>query len=586
MQIKRRDFLKGIGAAAGTLAFPDTARAAAKRPNVVLLMTDDQGYGDLGCHGNPAIDTPNLDALHAESLRLTNFHVCPTCTPTRAALLTGRYSIRTGVWHTIMGRSIMRRDEVTMADVFSSQGYRTGIFGKWHLGDNYPYRPQDRGFGEVLVHGGGGVGQAPDYWGNDYFDDTYFHNGVPERQEGYCTDVWFDAALRFIEANKDRPFFAYIPTNAPHSPYNVAAKYSGRYRGKDVVNPEFYGMITNIDENVGRLLSALKRLGLEENTIFIFLTDNGSAGGARKDKQGFIQHGYNAGMRGMKGMPYDGGHRVPCFIRWPGGGLGGGRNIQCLTAHMDLLPTIIELCGLDAPKEVAFDGRNLTPLLTGDTAAWPGRTIVVDQQRIDHPEKWRNSVVMTERWRLIRGKELFDIHADPEQKRDLAKDHSEVLKKLREAYEGWWADTSKRFDEYSDIVAGSEQENPARLCCMDWHGPKIPWNQDAVRRGLEANGFWAIEVARAGTYEIALRRWPEEANLAIDQAEAGAAAINITEARLSVGDAERSKAVAKGDLAATFTLDLKPGKTRLQTWLTDDTGVSRGAYYVYVKRVI
>jgi arylsulfatase A-like enzyme len=222
-----------LGRAAPSAAWRWTSpRNQGKPPNVVLVVTDDQGYGDLGCHGNPILRTPNLDALYRQSVRLTDFHVGPTCAPTRASLMTGRYCNRTGVWHTIMGRSLLRRDEVTMADVFAAGGYRTGIFGKWHLGDNYPFRPQDRGFHEVLVHGGGGVGQTPDTWGNDYFDDTYLHNGTPEKFSGYCTDVWFDGAMRFIEANRDRPFFAYLATNAPHSPYNVSERYSRPLQGQ------------------------------------------------------------------------------------------------------------------------------------------------------------------------------------------------------------------------------------------------------------------------------------------------------------------------------------------------------------------
>ena len=298
----------GLLAAHGECA-PAETRAAA-RPNVVLVMTDDQGYGDLACHGNPWIRTPNLDRLHRESVRLTDFHVSPLCTPTRAGLMTGQNPVRLGAWGTTWGRSLPRRDAVTMADLFAASGYPTGCFGKWHLGDNYPFRPQDRGFTEVLIHGGGGVGQTPDYWDNDYFDDTYFHNGKPEKCRGYCTDVWFDAAIRFIESNRDRPFFAYVPTNAPHGPFHVAQKYSSLYSADpNVPNTNFYGMITNIDENMGRLTAKLDELGLSENTILIFTTDNGTAAGFRGGK------GFNAGMRGTKGSLYEGGHRVPCFIR-------------------------------------------------------------------------------------------------------------------------------------------------------------------------------------------------------------------------------------------------------------------------------
>jgi len=219
------------------------------RPNVILVMTDDQGYGDIGAHGHPFLKTPNLDKLHAESVRLTDFHVDPTCSPTRAALMTGRYSTRTGVWHTIMGRSLMNPDEVTMAEVFRDNGYETGMIGKWHLGDNYPLRPQDQGFEEAFYHLGGGVGQGPDYFGNDYFDDVYVRNGVEEQTEGYVTDVWFDDALDFISRKKDKPFFLYLSTNAPHGPFLVAEKYSQPYiyAGAGEGSSRFFGMIANID---------------------------------------------------------------------------------------------------------------------------------------------------------------------------------------------------------------------------------------------------------------------------------------------------------------------------------------------------
>ncbi len=396
-------------------AFPFlTARAAP--PNVILIITDDQGYGDLACHGNPIVKTPNLDKLHAESIRLTNFHVDPTCSPTRSALMTGRYSSRVGVWHTVMGRSLLRKDEVTMANLFAANSYQTGMFGKWHLGDNYPYRPQDRGFREVLTHGGGAISNTPDWWGNNYFDDTLRHNGAWEKQKGYCTDVFFAAATRFIEQNKDRPFFAYIPTNAPHAPYNVPEKFSKPYVDKGVPQPRanFYGMITCIDENVGRLMAMLKERGLEQNTIVIYMTDNGSAIPVN-EKTG---DGFSAGMRAFKGSEYDGGHRVPCFIRWPGT-LTGGRDVSKVTAHIDLLPTLIDLCSLKKPDKVEFDGKSLRQLLANDKPDWPERTLFVHSQRIDHPEKWRKSALscMTDRWRSDqqRGTLRHDQRPGPEE---------------------------------------------------------------------------------------------------------------------------------------------------------------------------
>jgi arylsulfatase A-like enzyme len=581
----RRQFLKSVGlAAASTAGFSvlpgcgsaaQTRASAAERPNVVLVMTDDQGYGDLGCHGNPVIRTPNLDRLYTRSFRLTDFHVSPTCSPTRAALMTGRYNNRTGVWHTIMGRSLLRKDEVTIADVFSEAGYRTGIFGKWHLGDNYPFRPQDRGFGEVLIHGGGGVGQGPDYWGNDYFDDTYFHNGRPQKFEGYCTDIWFDQAMKFIESHKSRPFFCYIPTNAPHGPYNVADEYSKPYRDKGVDKRQagFYGMITNIDENMGRLMRHLRRLDLERNTILIFMTDNGTSGG------------HSGGMRGRKGSQYEGGHRVPCFIRWPDGGFTGGVDIDRLTAHIDILPTLIELCGLKKPGEVKFDGDSIVRLLTRQDGGWPRRILITDSQRIDHPQKWRKSAVMTDRWRLIDGKELYDIKSDPAQKNDIAGGNPQTVQKLREAYESWWRDVSGRFDECCRIILGSDKQNPTRLMSHDWHGEKVPWNQTAVRNAMKANGFWAVDVARQGRYKIDLRRWPKEIDAGINDAVEGGKAITVTKARLKIADQDVTVPVLRNARDVTFELQLNSGPARLQTWFTDDTDNSRGAYYVYVTRL-
>jgi arylsulfatase A-like enzyme len=567
--IPRRSLAGAVLAVVFAGALNGTALAAepARRPNVVLILTDDQGYGDLGCHGNTVLQTPNLDKLHGQSVRLTNYHVDPTCSPTRSALMTGRYSSRTGVWHTVMGRSLLRRDEVTMADVFAAGGYRTGLFGKWHLGDNYPFRPQDRGFREVLTHGGGGIGQTPDFWGNNYFDNTLLHNGKWEKVPGYCTDVFFDHALKFIEQNKERPFFVYLTPNAPHVPLNVAEKYSRPYLDKGLSAPlaRFYGMIANIDENVARLTARLKELGLEDDTILIFATDNGSATGAGSG-------GFNAGMRANKGSEYDGGHRVPCFWRWPAG-LKGGRDVGRLTAHIDVLPTLIDLCGLQKPEGVSLDGASLRPLLAGD-GKWPERTLFVHSQRIDHPEKGRKCAVMTDRWRLVNGEELYDMTADPGQKKNVVKEHPDVAAGLRQAYDGWWADLSRRFDEYCEIVVGSEKENPSRLCCHDWHGPAAPSDQQALLKAPQANGFWAIEVARAGKYEIALRQLPAEANTAI-QAD---------RARVKVGDVEADKPVPDGATSVTFTVELKAGKCRLQTWLSDSKkGVERGAFYVEVK---
>lgn len=543
--------------------------ALAAPPNVIVLMTDDQGYGDLACHGNKVLRTPNLDQLHSQSVRLTNFHVDPTCSPTRSALLTGRYSSRTGVWHTIGGRSLLRRDEKTLANHFAEAGYQTGIFGKWHLGDNYPFRAQDRGWQTSLVHGGGGVGQTPDAWNNNYFNDTYRRNGKAEKQSGYCTDVFFANALRFIESNRDKPFLCYVPTNAPHAPYNVDPKYSKPYRdqGVPVQRANFYGMIENVDENVGKLLAKLREWKLEDNTIVVYLTDNGSAAGWNEAKR----DGFNAGMRAMKGSPYDGGHRVPCFLRWPGK-LPAGRDVGQLTAHIDVVPTLLDLCGLKATYPQPIDGVSLRPLLEGKSM--PPRTLFVHSQRIEHPEKWRQCAVMTERWRLVNGTELFDVSADPGQRKNVAETNPEVVKDLRAAYEKWYADISPRFGEYCEIVLGSDRENPAMLTGHDWHGDVVPWNHESIKKLPVANGFWAIEVEKAGRYRFTLRHQPAEAKCVL----------KATKARIQIGKVEGSAAVVPGATEVAIEVKLEAGKARLQTWLEGE-GAARGAFYVEVRRL-
>jgi arylsulfatase A-like enzyme len=563
--------------------------AAQKQPNVILVMTDDQGYGDVGAHGNTMIRTPNLDKLHGQSVRLTDFHVDPTCSPTRAALLTGRYSTRSGVWHTIMGRSLMYHDEVTLADVFKANNYRTGMFGKWHLGDSYPMRPQDRGFEETLIHGGGGVGQTPDYWGNDYFDDTYWHNGKAKEFKGYCTDVFFNGALNFIEKSKDKPFFVYLPTNVPHGPYNVEEKYAAYYKSKGVpaTMANFYGMIEQFDENMGVLMGKLKEWGLEENTIVMFMTDNGTAAGggrpaaAGKGKKAAETSGwtgFNAGMRAAKGSPYDGGHRVPFFIRWPKGGIGGGKDVTQLAAHMDVLPTLVDLCGLKFTAKNPLDGKSLVPLLKGDAKNWPERTFFVHTQREEIPPKWKSSAVMTSQWRLVNGKELYDIKADKAQATDIAAKHPEVVAKLTAEYEAWWTTLEPSFSRYGWITLGAPQDNPTHLNCMDWHAEQaqIPWHQGMIDRMPMANGYWMVEVAAAGKYEFTLRHKPAVAKFGIQ----------ATHAVVKVGEVEAKAEVSAGASEVKVTMNLPKGQAKMQTWLKDETkGTERGAFFVEVRKV-
>jgi len=568
---------------------------AAEKPNVVIVITDDQGYGDLSCHGNPELKTPMIDALHAESVRLTDYHVSPTCSPTRSAFLTGHWTNRTGVWHTIMGRSMLRENEVTIGQIFKDGGYATGMFGKWHLGDNHPYRPEDRGFTEVMRHGGGGVGQTPDFWDNAYFDGSYWHNGTPEPVKGFCTDVFFDYAKRFIKEQKeaDKPFLAYIATNAPHGPMHSPAEYSQHYEKHGVGVANFYGMIANIDDNVGQMRQFLDDEGLTENTIFIFTTDNGSSSGAKV---------FNAGMRGQKGSEYDGGHRVPFFVHWPAGKMTGGRDINQITAHVDIVPTLIDLCDVPAPKEVKFDGVSLSPLLKQEKVEWPDRILVTDSQRVKDPIKWRKSSVMTAQWRLINGKQLYDIKADPGQQSNIASANPEVVKRLTDFYDAWWEELVPTFRNATAISLGHKADNPARLTSHDWITKSgTPWNQAHVRnaaRGENQTGFWNVNVTAPGEYEFRLCRWPDEvgkpinASLPPGDAVPGqkpyratpGKAIQPVKATLSIGEIKLEQQIDANNPGVTFTTKLKPGKQRLKTLFITEDGTEYGAYFVYVAK--
>ncbi|MEE2888360.1 MAG: arylsulfatase [Planctomycetota bacterium] len=555
-----------------------------RRPNVILVITDDQGYGDVGFHGNSMIQTPNMDALAKQSVRLTDFHVDPTCSPTRSALMSGRYSTRTGVWHTIMGRSLMDGDELTVAEALAANGYRTGMYGKWHLGENYPLRPLDQGFHTAVHHGGGGVGQGPDYWGNDYFDDTYWRDGVAEKFEGYCTDVWFREAMKFVESSKDRPFFCYLSTNAPHGPYLVDKKWSEPYVKKGVAasQAKFYGMVENIDWNLGKLIAQLDRLGIADNTILIFMTDNGTAAGrvdqkrVRAGKWG----GFNAGMRGNKGSEYDGGHRVPFFIRWPAGGIGGAgkaREDGYLSAHIDVLPTLMGLCGATKPDGPPLDGIDLSKRLRAGGTVMPNRTLFVHSQRIPDPQMWRKCSVMTERWRLVNGKQLFDIQSDPGQRQEISAEHPQVVQVLTGEYQAWWKSLSTVFDRPIRIGLGSDAELVTQLHPHDWQVSsqgKSSWHQSHVKRGHMGQGRWFVDVKRAGRYLIELRRWPRHLDKGLE----------ASAAKIEIGGREEVRDVRATDTKVTFTVDLKAGPTTLQTWFTLPNGKTRGAYFAYVTR--
>ncbi|MCM4156932.1 arylsulfatase [Christiangramia antarctica] len=580
-----------------------------EKPNVILIMVDDQGYGDIASLGNEHIKTPNIDALHDVSARFTQYHVSPTCAPTRAAILTGRHSNRTGVWHTVNGRSLILERETTMAQVFKDNGYATGIFGKWHLGDNYPFRPQDKGFDEVLVHGGGGIEQTMDYWDNDYFDDTYWHNGELEKYNGFCTDIWFENAKAYIEENKDKPFFCYLSTNAAHSPYFVDEKYSDPYKdNENIPNAAFYGLIANVDENIGKLVDYLEASKLMDNTILIFTTDNGTASGAKIEEggdrlDGFIANGYNAGMRGVKASMYEGGHRVPLFIHWKDGGITVGKDINELTAHYDILPTLVELCGLELKKDLDFDGTSLVPLIKDEKGKekFEDRVIITNSQRIENPEPWRRTAFMQGDWRVINGKELYSLDTDPEQRNNIAAQHPEKMIEFKKAYDNWWKEISPSYEAQPYIIIGDEAENPTTVFGHDWHTERIasPWHQRHIRFGYIDNGYWLIRVAESGTYTFKLRRWPEETGLALNakapirpalpgttvKKSVESKVLSINKAKIEIQDQVLSKEVDPGQEYVEFQVKLKEGETKLQTWFNLESNEKLGAYYVQISKM-
>ena len=587
---------------------------AADRPNVVFVITDDQGYGDLGFTGNPIIKTPHLDKLAGESVWLEDFHVAPSCSPTRSSMLTGRWTNRTGVWHTFFARAMMYEDEVTIADHFQAADYATGMFGKWHLGDHYPYRPQDRGFDEVYCLKGGATGVTADYWDNDYFDDHHFHNSKAAPSKGYSTDVFFAKSREFIKGQvaRKKPFFAYISTTAPHKPWVCPPKYSALYPNENKNAAAFYGMLTNIDDNIGRLRAWLEELGVADDTIFIFTTDNGSIGPKK----------FNAGMRGGKISPYEGGHRVPFALHWPNGGFSKHVRVKELTHMVDVLPTLLELCDVKPTKEAPLDGRSIQKLLTGKGDAsfnWESRVVISDSQRIQFPRKWKDSSVMSGKWRLVKGTELYDIRRDPGQKNNIAEEHPERVAALRQWYENWWAELEPTFSRTSPVYVGTPETPELDITALQWIDQAPPWNQGIIRRSSLAKGrrgkkrapaaarfkgHWAVEVARGGRYSFEVRRWPEESGLKIREGVPALAptpgclpsysalagtALPVSSATLRINGKDlKTKSVGDNDASIRFTHKLTKGSHKFSPYFSiKAAGLEHelGCYYLTVTRL-
>ncbi len=571
-----------------TPLFP-AAAVAAERPNVIVIMTDDQGYPDLGCHGNPVVKTPHLDAMAARSAVMKQFYVSPVCTPTRASLMTGRYNYRTRAIDTYRGRAMMDPEEVTVAEVLRDAGYATGIFGKWHLGDTYPLRAMDQGFQEALVHRGGGIGQPSDPPGGEgkYTDPVLFRNGKPVPMKGYCTDVYFAEAMKGAEsaARNGKPFFVYLPTNAPHGPFHdVPPDKLEYYKKQTITANEFpqtpgwptpaklnadqlarvYAMIGNIDDNVGRLFAWLKQRGLTDDTLVIFMTDNGPA-----------TPGFTAGLRGRKSQVYDGGIRSPFFAHWPKR-LKAGTSSDRIAAHIDVLPTVLDACGAAVPKTVQLDGRSILPLLEGKRGDWPDRTLFFQAHRGDVPVKYHQCAARTQEWKLVHASgfgqekltgepkfELFRMTADPFEQKDVAAEHPEIVAKLKKEYDAWFDDVSRtRPDNYAPprIQFGTPHEDPVVLTRQDWRGAN--W-------GPKDHGHWEVQVTQAGDYNVKLLFRAVE---------------KPATARLTLGDVNVELPVEAKGAAVTFRgVKLPAGPGRLQVSVVEGTQPA-GVMFVEVSR--
>ena len=431
-----------------------------KAPNIILIMTDDQGYAPVGANGHPWIKTPNMDKLSATGTSFERFLVSPTCSPTRAAIMSGRHPMKNGITHTILERDRMALSTVTLPQVLGMAGYKSGIFGKWHLGDEEEYQPGSRGFDEVFVHGAGGIGQAyncsnADAPKNKYFDPVIRHNGKFVKTKGFCTDVFFNKATGWISEMKDadKPFFAYISTNAPHAPYITTEESRKRFidMGFNSQEAGFFGMIENIDDNLGKLMAKMDEWDLWKDTVFIFMSDNGMAGKVGtegkvlgKDADGKQLKGYNAGMKGYKGSPDEGGVRVPFFIRWDGH-TKAGKKVEQVAAHIDILPTLAHIAGAELPTAVVqqIEGRSFLALATQEKADWPDRYLFTHVARWPtgaNPDdfQWKNFSVRSGKFRMVGKDALYDMESDPGQRTNVIADHAEVATKMTEAYEKFW----------------------------------------------------------------------------------------------------------------------------------------------------
>ncbi len=532
--------------------------AAAQKPNIVLILTDNQSYYELSAHGHTIVQTPRIDALAAEGVDFTQFYAAPYCSPSRGSLMTGRYALRSGIHNTIGGFCILRKGEKTVADYLKSAGYRTGIFGKWHLGHSYDYQPKYRGFEEVFVHRGGFIGQMQDYIGNGYVDGTYEHNGKDYKTEGHSTDVLFRRGMNFIEANKDRPFFAFISTPAVHDfKPHAGARERMIKRGvsEDLKHLSLLSGVENLDDNVGYVLDQLDRLKLSDTTLVIVATD-----------QGMYGRGHPEGIKLNSAQGYDPRHHVFCMLRYPPW-QGEHHSSDALAGMVDLMPTILDAAGIDIPKNV--DGRSLRPILSGQSDWQDDRTLIVQCPRGRERAREKNVSVKAGRWRLVNGSKLYDVDKDWLQKHDVAAEHPEVVAKLKAKYDVFWNSLPSVEDVRPVILISGPDVKEVRLDTHAWYKGDQPFRQGQIKGKF--NGTWIIDVPADGRYRFELRRYPKDAP----------AAIGATKASLTIGASIVSVSVEASDVSVPIEISLKKGVYDMTSMLDDDP--SWGAYFVYVQ---
>lgn len=581
----------------GVISLCSASLKAQKKPNIIIMMTDDQGYGDIGAHGNPYLKTPHIESIGKEGIEMSTFISYPNCSASRAALLTGRYPYRTGVTAVTQVDHFMNTEEVTIAEILKDNGYRTGIFGKWHVGDNYPMRPSDQGFQEVLVHKGGGIGQAAGPAGNTYFDPVLEHNNESKKFKGYCDDIFTDATLDFISKKDDKPFFAYLATNLPHFPLQVPDKLADPYRKKGLHedNALTYGMISSIDYNVGRVLDKLKELGIEEETLVLFLSDNGPRN--RRTKNDVYPGRWVSNLRGTKTSVYEAGIRVPFYVKWKNN-LPKKVNTNTMGSVIDVLPTILDICDISSPKDVKLDGASLLPLWNEEKKDFGDREFITQMHYGPTPFKYMHFAVRTQKYKLVsphdyphgilyqptdhvlrnvlKNLELYDVENDPSERINLIKKYPNVAANLLLHYENWFDEVTEERDAkgIQRIHIGTKEQLHVNLSRFDWGGPRVISVFDFGGPYIKEEnqlGFWRLKTEK-GKYQVSL-----------DLPEIKTDCI----AHLKYNKIHLTLPISKGQKQVIFhNVEIPDGQGNLHAYFKEDPlGLATGPLFVGIKLI-